>query len=388
MRRAAPRFPAVLLALALGGCAQAQAGFPAVARPASAPASESVFSVLWWEKADGGEGLAYRPLEPASPEADPINGTVFSATSDGKVRAFGRGRELLWEFDAKGPFTAGPTLAEDRLYLSTSEGKMVALDVATGAPIWQYATGEELMTRPVVEDGLVLAMSVSDALFAVDQETGTWKWQYRRDPPVRFTVRGAARPLVVDGRVFAGFADGFAVALEARDGSVVWAKPLTTGAEFLDLDADPVADDWGRVCFASYSGGIACLDAGLGTTVWTQRRPGVTSLALDRGANRLYAGGTGFVSCFAVDSGQARWNLELGRDRFVSGLALDFGWLMVSTGPGPLLFLDPRSGRFRKAFDPGHGVSAAPQSLPGGEAVILSNRGVLYGVALAGTGRR
>src|SRR5690606_18920797 len=160
----------------------------------------------------------------------------------------------------RGPFSAGPTYAFGRVYVGTSEGQLVALDAATGRLVWAYAAGEELVTRPEVSETLVYVVSASDTVFAVDRETGQWRWQYRRDQPGSFTLRGAARPLASGDKVFAGFADGYAVALAARDGSVVWARAIGTGAQFNDVDAGPVADDFGNVYFAAYSTGLHALE--------------------------------------------------------------------------------------------------------------------------------
>ena len=51
-----------------------------------------------------------------------------------------------------------------------------------------------------------------------------------------------------------------------------------------------------------------------------------------------------------------------------------------------LLFVDPTTGQSRLAWNPGDGVSAAPQ-VAGSTAYVLSNNGYLYALRLRGMGR-
>ncbi|MGI5862591.1 MAG: PQQ-binding-like beta-propeller repeat protein [Myxococcales bacterium] len=389
VRSQGPRVVVAMLAgVALGGCAGAQARMgsfltsPGGVASASA-SSEKVFSVLWWTKADETQGLPYKPVEQASPEYDPATGAVYVATSDGKVHAFASDGRSLWDTEVGGPFNAGPALAGDRLYVGSTRGDLVALDANDGKVIWTYSAGDALQTRPVVSEGLVLVMTSSDTLLAIDAEKGDWKWQYRREVPGLFTLHGAARPAVADGRVFAGFADGYAVALDLADGGLLWAKQLSSQERFNDVDASPVVDDWGRVYFAAYGSGLYAIDAATGDTVWTYTKPGITALAIDPNNGRLFAGGPGFISAHAGDSGLPRWTMSMGQERNVTGLTVvDGPLLLAATGRGPLLFLDTRNGKLRKAFDPGHGVHAAATRAARGDTVVLSNRGYVYNLAI------
>ncbi|MGC4113414.1 MAG: PQQ-binding-like beta-propeller repeat protein [Myxococcales bacterium] len=375
--------------VALSGCADAKTrwgGYVAEQRSLVGSATERVFSVHWWARADQAFELPYKPVEPSEPEVDPRSGNVFTVTGDGKVRAFdSRGRNL-WEYTVGSTFDAGPTLAEGRLYVVSSKGQLIALDPANGNKIWEYLAGEELVTKPAVAEGLVVIGSTSDTIYAIDQAKGEWRWQYRRDPPSDFTVRGASRPIIFEGRVFAGFADGNAVALDAKDGTLQWAKDLAGGKPFADVDAGPVIDEEGRVYFASFATGVFALEAGTGKVIWTVERPNVSAMALSPDGKKLFVGGNGFAAGFRTNTGQVRWTVMLGADRFVSGMAVVNGLVLASTGSGPLLFLDGGTGELRRTFDPGHGVWAKPNIHGQAMACVLSNRGVVYDLGIEARG--
>ena len=385
-----------LVAFAMFGCATLEKKVEAAQRSNHLAASrngggahEKLYEVSWWSKVVEDKGIPYKPIEPSAPEIDPASGTVYVATSDGKVHALNKAGEYLWDYDAGGPFNAGPLLSDGKLFVGTSEGKIVALNAYSGDKLWEYRTGDELVTRPVLGEGLIFVVSAADTLYAVDAATGAWKWQYRRDFTGDFSIRGAARPLVLDGKVFAGFADGYAVSLDVKDGGVLWAKPLgPTGGQFLDVDADPVGDDFGaRVFFACYATGVYALDAQTGNTTWSTNTPGITTLRFDGAGGRLFAGGSSRLLALNAERGLQIWQLALGA-RYVSGLTLSNGLLMVPTGSGPMIFVDASTGQPRRTFNPGKGVAAPAVISPTHDAVVLSNRGYVYNLAIVGKGRK
>lgn len=384
-----PAVSALLIAGGASGCSVSSklGAFLASNKSSGLSAPERVFDIDWWARADETFGVPFQPVELGSPDLDVRSGAVYVATDDGRVHAFDRAGQPLWTYEVGGSFDAGPTYADGRVYVSSAKGKLLALDAASGRLLWSYATGDELVTQPAVGGGLVFATGSSDTLFAVDQETGAWKWQYRREAPGEFTIRGAARPLFVSGQVFAGFADGYAVSLTAADGTVRWAKDLGQGKQYADVDAGPLADEMGRVYFASFATGLFALDRDTGAIAWTVALPGVTALALDPAAGRIHAGGAGFLNALHAADGSVRWKLSLGQDRAVTGLSMANNLLLASTGSGPLLFLDAGSGELRRAFDPGRGISAPPTTLPG-RALVLSNRGYVYALDVTAWGRR
>lgn len=378
------------LALAAGGCADSKTtwrGYVADQKSMVGEATERVFSIHWWTRADEAWGVPYRPVEPGEPEVDGRSGNVYAGTADGKVRGFDSRGRFLWQYEVGSTFDAGPTLADGRLYVAASKGQLVALDPASGKKLWEYQAPDELITKPVVGEGLVVVASAGDTIFAVDQVKGEWRWQYRRDAPSDFTVRGASRPIIFEGRVYAGFADGNAVAIDAKDGTLQWAKDLGGGKAFADVDAGPVIDEEGRIYFASFSTGLYALEVGTGKVIWKAERPSVSALALSGDGKKVFVGGNGFAAAYKSEDGVARWTATLGADRFVSGMAVVNGLILASTGPGPLLFLDGGTGELRRTFDPGHGVWAKPNVHGGAMACVLSNRGVLYDLGIEARGR-
>ena len=107
----------------------------------------------------------------------------------------------------------------------------------------EFKTPRGVSATPLVVDGLMYVTSAWSLVYALDAKTGAELWVY--DPHVDRSVgakaccdvvnRGVA---IYDGKVFVGVIDGRLVALDARDGEVLWetvtvdqTKPYTiTGA--------------------------------------------------------------------------------------------------------------------------------------------------------------
>lgn len=323
----------------------------------------------------------YAPRELASPALDPGTGRLIVLTRDGQVRAVEPGGAVAWAFQTRGAFSGSPTIHEGVVYVPGGDGMLYAADAKTGALKWRYDAKEELATAPVLASGKVLVASQSDIVFAVDAATGEWKWQYRRDTPSGFTIRGAARPAVRGGVAYAGFSDGFLVALKVEDGTVQWERALSKTGQYIDVDSSPVLDDAGRLYAASYKDGLYALDAETGAVRWHSAASGVSNV-IGAGAV-IFTTGDQQIGAHDAATGRSLWSLSV-RDRAARMPVLARGYLLVPVDSA-LLFVDPVSGRSELSWDPGQGVTATPL-VRGPRAYVLSNLGYLYVLSLGRSG--
>ncbi len=359
---------------------------------------KKLFTVDWRASLVKSELLEYQPRETAQPAVDPDTERVIVATRDGAIRCLhGDTGDVLWEVKTLTRFFAGATVQQGVAYVPGGDGVLYALRTATGEKVWEYKANEELVTAPVIREGKAYVASQSEVIYAVDLNTGKWVWQYRRDAPSGFTVRGTSRPVVSDGLVYMGFADGWLVALGADDGVLRWERRLTLsgGNQFLDVDSTPVVDDLGHVFAASYRDGVYALNAQTGDILWTAARPGLTSLLL-RG-DVLFATGDGSLSAIETKQGRLLWSLDLsdrtskGRTNNAGQAAMQTRQAIVVPTSSLLAFVDPSTGQVLEAWNPGKGITATPtkyQSVRHGTRLyVLSNLGTVYALHLANGGR-
>lgn len=151
----------------------------------------------------------------------------------------GGGPTRLWSRQVGAGF-AGPAVAGGRVILFHRLGGrevVEALDAGTGDTVWRYdyptsyrddfGFDEGPRSVPVVHDGRVYTFGAQGQLHAVDLETGAGVWQV--DTHARYGVRkgffgAAGSPLVEDGRVIAnvGGRRGGIVAFDAATGDELW----------------------------------------------------------------------------------------------------------------------------------------------------------------------
>lgn len=151
----------------------------------------------------------------------------------------GEGPAELWRRPAGEGF-AGPVVAGERLLLFhrlDDREVLEALDAASGRPLWRhdaptayrddFGFDEGPRAVPVVADGRVFTFGAQGRLSAVSLETGEPLWEV--DTARQFGVRkgffgAAGAPLVDGGRVVANIGgDGAGiVAFDAASGAVLW----------------------------------------------------------------------------------------------------------------------------------------------------------------------
>jgi outer membrane protein assembly factor BamB len=365
------------VALASVGCASARRGYTIDPYARNDTDVLAVYSITWWQKLVDAPTLEYGPREPARPGLDTINDRVITGTRDGVLRSIDNKGRIVWRFASGQPFTAGPAVVDGFVFAPGGDGFLYCFRADTGELFWKYEAGEDLVTVPVVIDGRVLVASQNDSLYVVEAATGKWLWQYRRSTPTGFTVRGASRPAVRDGMVYVGFADGHFAALKLDTGAALWDRVLSTGTQFIDIDAPPVFDSKGNIIVAAYKDGLFSLDPGSGETLWHTTITGMVGLVA-RG-DLVFATGESRIIAVLASTGKVIWTTSIG-ERAGLQPALAVGWLLVPTGRS-LLFVDPASGIIRLSFNPGKGITATPE-VHGADVYLLSNLGFVYALAM------
>lgn len=341
-----------------------------------------VLTLSWrFKVADHTEDL--KPQEFSSPALNiaphPSDSKIYIGSQSGTLYALNAASgEMIWERQV-GSISSRPVVHRGRLYVGTDDGSMVCLETFDGKENWRYSTRGPVLQPPVISDDLVLFSNEADHVFALDRETGKFRWQYKTETPEEFTLRGHAG-VAMDGElVFAGFADGTLVALRAATGSVAWIKSLKGEAErFVDVDATPVVSGE-RVFVASSGGGAYALDKTTGRIHWRLRLPAAGPIAADDARLFVSAADHGI---YAIDmGGNILWRQGTRGGGEPAPPIVTGDYLVYGLSEAGLFVADKATGRVFQYFDPGYGVSAEP-IVEGNTLYLMSNGGYLYALEL------
>lgn len=154
------------------------------------------------------------------------DGTVYVSSSDGRVYALDArfGDEIWVSGKLSEKLWAAPVISGGHLYVTTFDGRIHALRTESGELSSETFEAESgFVSSPALHDGILLAGSAGRQLYAVmlsEQEAiwklegGDWFW---------------AKPLVNQGRVYASCLDGNLYAVDAETGESLWSEPFDAG---------------------------------------------------------------------------------------------------------------------------------------------------------------
>ena len=168
--------------------------------------------------------------------------------------------ETRWpSFKAGDEIWSKPVLHNGRIFVTSLDGNLYALDQQTGAEIWRFNSSRSLISTPVVVGKLLLVGGFDDRLYAVDIATGKSRWQFKASN----WVWGA--PLVSGGYAYVGDFDGDVHAVDLQDGRALWSMHVADQP----IVASPVLAG-GILVIAAQDGLIYGLDPETQTLRWQQ----------------------------------------------------------------------------------------------------------------------
>lgn len=108
-----------------------------------------------------------------------FDGQVFLGTGDARVVALdGASGAVLWEHELPAVTVTTPAVTRDAVYVTAREGMLLALDRRNGDGLWSFPTGSALFASPAVYRGVVYAGSWDGTLYAIDAQTGEELWTF------------------------------------------------------------------------------------------------------------------------------------------------------------------------------------------------------------------
>lgn len=333
--------------------------------------------VLWSKTIGDGQDVRYTLLRPTI-----VGDTIFATDIEGQVFALDKNSgEKIWEVDLELPISGGVGAGNGVLLLGTYGAEVVALDQTDGSIKWKTRVTSEVVSPPQTNGRLVAVQTFDGNLVGLDFETGAEQWIYETANPL-LTLRGSASPLIYGTSIYAGFATGKVVSVQASDGLLQWeqrvAIPQGRGdyERMVDIDASPLLV--GDILFAvSFQGQLVAFSRATGRNLWAQPASSFVDLSAS-GGNVYMVEADSSIKAYRTGSGQLEWeNNQLLRRKVSAPHAFANYVAVADEEEGYVHILNRQDGSFvaRKKID-GDGIRS-PMIHADDVLYVLSNDGKL-----------
>jgi len=312
MRREIKRLLILAMAISLAGCSTISGWFDSDDDDPTAPVDlvkiEQTVKIkkLWSAGVGDGQGDGLYRIQPAI-----SRDVIYAASAEGRVRAFERAKgKSLWKVDLDTPLSGGVGVYENAVLLGSSEGFVLKLDAGSGELLWSTQLRGEVLSPPQADGKVVIAQTYDGKIQGLDFHTGEILWTYDSNVPV-LTIRGTSVPILNNGVVYAGFANGRVLAFNAQTGAIGWEVrvAISQGRSEIEriVDVDGTMQLAGKELYAaSYQGRVVAIDVASGRKLWQQD---VSSFSgVSQGFGNIYvADEDGTVTAYLRNGQGVRW---------------------------------------------------------------------------------
>lgn len=304
------------------------------------------------------------------------NDRIYMASREGLVVAVEQASgKRIWTFDLRKDHTlstlerlrqnwssdnariaGGIAQGYGSLFFGTENGDVVAVDAETGEQKWRVQVPGEVLVSPAVGEGFVVVKLGSGTLVALNPDSGEQRWIFENEQPP-LTIRGASEPVIDSGGVVYGTANGRVGVLIIDRGFQAWEESIATPkgstdlSRLVDVDAKPLVVA-GNVYAIAFNGELFAMDLRTGQQIWKRNYASFRNMAV--AGTVLYVVDTeGRI--YAVDrrNGTELWSQTGLHKHFLTGPTVYKDYLVIGDNKGNLHWLNRTTGEFvaRQSFD-------------------------------------
>jgi len=302
---------------------------------------------------------------------------VYVSAAGGTVTSLdGATGRTVWQGKADVDLTSGPGSDGTLTAVAGEKGAVIAFD-EKGTQKWKIAVNGEVLTAPIVGQGLVVVRTTDGRVLGLDPSNGERKWIYQRSPSA-LNLRSSLPMIFAGDNIILGFAGGKLGALSASNGALRWEAAVSyprgvSEIERLNDVTGAPSINGSQVCAASFQGRVACFDLSTGAPRWGRDFSSPTGVTQDD--DGLFAADEkSVVYGFNAQNGTDLWKNDalLWRDL---GTPLAFGRaVIVGDSEGWLHFLSRDDGKFvARVKTDSSAIGAAPVVV--GQTLVVQTRG-------------
>jgi outer membrane protein assembly factor BamB len=203
-------------------------------------------------------------------------GILFATTGAGEVVALNPETSgEYWRVWVGAPVRAAPSYSEGRVFVVNYDNKLYALDARTGETLWTHSgIAEETQllgsASPAIADGLVVVAYSSGEIYALRVENGRQVWSDTLGFGGQFGPMASlgdinGHPVIDNGLVYAVSQAGRLVAIDLRNGERLWEQ------DYSSVQTPWIAGDF--LYMVTSEGDVLCLSRSDGRIRWVRPLP-------------------------------------------------------------------------------------------------------------------
>ena len=311
--------------------------------------------------------------------------TLVVAAADGAIaRVDAATGKQLWRVKADSDLSAGVGTDGNLIVVGGEKGILMGYNI-DGKLLWKTQLSSEILSAPVVSQGIVVARSIDNRIVGVDATDGSKKWTVQKVAPP-LTLRNAPGMIVAGTDVIVAQPGGKLSALIIATGAPRWdvevgiSRGATELERVTDIGGAPVLFE-NEVCAASYQGRVGCFDLVTGSARWTRDLSSSVGVAVDQ----LFVfapDDKGALNAFTRDTGASSWKNDKLSFRRLS-TPLSYGRAVaVGDYEGYVHFLSREDGSFlARAATDGSPIVGTPL-VAGANLIFQTQNGTVTAIAV------
>ena len=227
---------------------------------------------------------------------------LLAARYGGALTAFNAdepGAPALWRFQTGGTIYGPPAFdaERNRIFFGASDKRLYALDTR-GLFLWSFETGDNIVTRPVVAEGVVIFASEDRHVYFLNADSGI-----EVHPTKKLGSAVVSSPVLAGNQVIFGCDDGSLYALDAKTGELK--EPFELGSP---IEAPVIAADQ-RIFAVTHGGDIYAIDPATGEQHWSAHVGSeLRSAPVVAGEQLFVVNDQGRLSAYDVEKGRQLWS--------------------------------------------------------------------------------
>lgn len=276
--------------------------------------------------------------------------TIFYINSEGELYALNRKTgEEIWTRATEDTASGGVISSFKKIIYGTQDGEVVVLNQGTGEEIWRSQITGEILSSPITDGSIVVAQGADGSVTGLDISTGEKNWVHQVTVP-NLSLRGTSRPVLEQGFIFTGFANGTVAMIYPDSGAIRLEAPTTINEGTSELER--IVDIDGRVVVANnifvsatYQGNITAIDLQQGRPAWQEKLS--TTKDLVEARSRIVAiGEKDIIKAFGLSSGVILWQQQGLKLRGLTSPVNLRGNILVGDFEGYLHLINATNGSF------------------------------------------